>query len=207
MEYILEASTELKTVMTVTHELTSVLSDLPVEAVASLCELTLEQATILKQITTLGHTITHVLDRTFVELREVISCETMNPVYTTFVHQALCTQAVTGMSWIFYTTLFIGIFSMVLLMTRAALYPVHDRALPTLGSNEDEIEVVKNADQTHLFHEMEGNDVVAIDKDNVEAPFENVPAHADEPERVDEPANVVDAPPKNSESADPGELS
>ncbi len=170
MKYIAEASSELKIVMTLTHELTSVLSDLPIESILFICDLTVEQATVLKQITTLGHTIVHLLDRTLVGLREVISCGTMNPVYTTFIHEAFCKQAVAGMSWIFYTTLFIAIFSMVLIMTRAALYPIQDRN--TLESIDDEeIEVVK-----YNKHPHEEENVGFNDAKNTSPPFENVPA-------------------------------
>ncbi len=172
MKYIVEASSELNTVMTLTHELTTVLSDVPIESILVLCDLTVEQATVLKQITTLGHTIVHLLDRTFVGLREVISCGTMNPVYTTFVHEALCTQAVAGMSWIFYTTLFIAIFSMVLIMTRAALYPIQDRDTLESIDEEDGIEVVKYNKQPHESEEIIGLN----DAKHTAPPFENTPA-------------------------------
>ena len=118
-------------------ELIPLIADLPVESIAQLCNVTVEQATTLKQITTLGHTVIHVLNREFVGLRQIISCETMNPIYSTFVHQAFCDEAVAGMSWIFYTTLFIAIFSMFLIMFRAALYPIKDVALPASMRAED----------------------------------------------------------------------
>lgn len=175
MKYITEAASELKLVMTVTHELTALLADLPVESILLLCDLTREQAEVLKGITTLGHSIIHLLDRTMVGLREVISCGSIVPIYETFVHQAFCNQAVAGMSWIFSTTLVIAIFSMVLIMTRAALYPIRDRKdMPKFSSvEEDEMEVVKYTEQPHEQEEktMGGNDT-----DDNAPPFESVPA-------------------------------
>lgn len=186
MKYIIEASTELSSVMQLTHELTSLLADLPVESILLICDLTVEQATVLKEITTLGHTIVHLLDRTMVGLREVISCGTMNPVYTTFVHDALCKQAVAGMSWTFYTTLFIAIFSMVLIMTRAALYPIQDH---DMRKSSGEGEVVKYIEQPQE-RELERMDAEEANKDA--RPFESVPANvydrvtnADTPSRFD----------------------
>ena len=160
--------------MTVTHELTALLADLPVESILLLCDLTREQATVLKQITTLGHTIIHLLDRTMVGLREVISCGSIVPIYETFVHQAFCNQAVAGMSWIFSTTLVIAIFSMVLIMTRASLYPIREwNDMRKSSTVEDEMEVVKYTEQPHEPEEetIGGNDA----NDNV-PPFKSVPA-------------------------------
>ena len=193
MEYIVQASAELKSVMIVTHELTSVLADLPIESLVLLCDLTVEQATVLKQITTLGHTIIHLLDRTFVGLREVISCQTMNPVYTTFVHEAFCKEAVVGMQWIFFTTLFIAIFSMMLIMTRAALYPIRDRGVLKSIGGDDGNEVVKYNEQPL---EPEKSGVQNVDNDAL--PFQNLP------ESVYDRATNVDAPAHGSAYPDSG---
>lgn len=132
-----QISTEITAVMAMAHQLIPLIADLPVESIAQLCNVSVEQATTLKQITTSGHTIIHVLNRSFVGLSQVISCETMNPIYSIFVHQAFCDEAVAGMSWIFYTTLFIAIFSMFLIMFRAALYPIKEVALPPSMCAED----------------------------------------------------------------------
>ncbi len=64
---------------------------------------------------------------------------------TIFKHQALCDEAVAGMSWIFFTTPLIAIFSMLSLMFRSALYPIKDFALPASSSDENGIEVVNES--------------------------------------------------------------
>ncbi len=169
MKYINEASSELEDVMALTHELTSVLSDLPIESIQLICDLTLEQATVLKQTTTSGHTISHLLDRTLVGLREGIFCGTINPIYTTFVHEAFCKQGVAGMSWIFFTTLFVAIFSMMMITTRAALYPIREQ---DMFKSIDDDEVVEYNKQPH-----ESEDSIGVkDVKNSAPPFENVPA-------------------------------
>ncbi len=66
--------------MTMAHELMTLMSDLSVESIAELCGVSITQATTLKDITTLGHAIIHVLNISVVGLREVLSCETMNPI-------------------------------------------------------------------------------------------------------------------------------
>jgi hypothetical protein len=141
-----QISTEIAAVMTMAHQLIPLIADLPVESIAQLCNVSVEQATTLKQITTSGHTISiHVLNRSFVGLSQVISCETMNPIYSIFVHQAFCEEAVAGMSWIFYTTLFVAIFSMFLIMFRSALYPIKEVDLSPSMCAEDRIDDVNIA--------------------------------------------------------------
>ena len=198
MKYITEAASELKLVMTVTHELTALLADLPVESILLLCDLTREQAEVLKGITTLGHSIIHLLDRTMVGLREVISCGSIVPIYETFVHQAFCNQAVAGMSWIFSTTLFIAIFSMVLIMTRAALYPIREwKDMRKSSTVEDEMEVVKYTEQPH---EPEEETMGVNDANDNAPPFESVPAS------VYDRVTYVDEQPASSRGAKTQEI-
>jgi len=78
-----------------------------------------------------------------VGLRDVLSCETFNPIYTTFVHKAFCTQGVSGLTYIFSTTIVMAIFSMVMIMFRAALYPIKEPSVKALPESGDAVEVVK----------------------------------------------------------------
>ncbi|KAL7516452.1 hypothetical protein ACHAWX_001473 [Stephanocyclus meneghinianus] len=56
---------------------------------------------------------------------EILSCSSMNPIYVTFVHDALCSDAVQGgVIWLFSTTLFVVIFSMMMATFRSAMYPI-----------------------------------------------------------------------------------
>jgi len=91
----------------------------------------------------LSHEATHVLNRAIVGLRKVLACETFNPIYTTFVHEAFCVEGVSGLTYIFSTTLVISIFSMVMIMFRAALYPIKEPYVQPVSRSEDTIEVVE----------------------------------------------------------------
>lgn len=42
------------------------------------------------------------------------------------MHQAFCVQGVSGLTYIFSTTIVIAIFSMVMIMFRAAMYPIKE---------------------------------------------------------------------------------
>ena len=42
------------------------------------------------------------------------------------MHQAFCVQGVSGLTYIFSTTMVIAIFSMVMIMFRAAMYPIKE---------------------------------------------------------------------------------
>ena len=54
----------------------------------------------------------------------IISCENINPIYTTLVHEATCTDAVDGLTWIYASCLGLYFFAMMMITFRAALYPV-----------------------------------------------------------------------------------
>lgn len=135
---------QARLVTTHAHDLLQLMNDLPIERIGIICGLTIPQAQALKSLVDLGHDTTHVINRGAVGLRDVLACETFNPIYTTFVHEAFCVEGVSGLKYIFSTTLFISIFSMVMIMFRAALYPIKESAAkPASGSDEGAMEVVK----------------------------------------------------------------
>ena len=125
-EDILAIAEQVKAVTIYAHGLFTLLQDLTVERVAEICGLSTEEATAIKDLAALGHDITHIINRSFVGLRDVLQCETFNPIYTTFIYNAFCVEGVTGLTYIFATTLVIAVLSMVMIMFRAALYPIKD---------------------------------------------------------------------------------
>lgn len=65
------------------------------------------------------------------------------------MHQAFCVQGVSGLTYIFSTTMVIAIFSMVMIMFRAAMYPIkepsddlklesHEDGGPTPAADDDD---------------------------------------------------------------------
>ena len=57
---------------------------------------------------------------------------------------AMCIEGVGGLTWIFSTALVLSIFSMIMIMFRAALYPVKLNSIPQAANGNDlEMEVVE----------------------------------------------------------------
>lgn len=87
-----------------------------------------------------------------------------NPIYNTFVHEAVCIQGVSGLTWIFATTLTMAICSMMMLMFRAAMYPVREapseKDANNSGANE---EVLKYDDGSSQHVEEEGHEVATAE--------------------------------------------
>merc|ERR1712176_872003 len=50
-----------------------------------------------------------------VGLGGVLKCKSINPIYTTFMHDALCMDGVTGLIWLFSTTVSLSFFSMLMI--------------------------------------------------------------------------------------------
>lgn len=140
---IIALATQARVVLGYAHDLTELLGNLPIAGIVALCGLTIPQATVLKTFVDFSHDVTHLLNRAIVGLREVLACETFNPIYTTFVHKALCIEGVSGLKSIFTTTLIISIFSMIMIMFRAALYPIKEPDVQSASSGENAMEVVK----------------------------------------------------------------
>jgi len=140
---VIALATQARVVLGYAHDLTELLGNLPIAGIVALCGLTIPQATVLKTFVDFSHDVTHLLNRAIVGLREVLACETFNPIYTTFVHKALCIEGVSGLKSIFTTTLIISIFSMIMIMFRAALYPIKEPDVQSASSGENAMEVVK----------------------------------------------------------------
>merc|ERR1711862_410861 len=106
------------------HSLVELVGDMDVESLGQVCGITTAQAAALESLIALAHDATHVVNRAIIGLGEVLDCGTFSPIYTTFVHDAFCSEGVSGLQYIFSTTLCMAIFSMTMVMFRAALYPV-----------------------------------------------------------------------------------
>ena len=142
---VLAIAQQVQEVLNYAHSLTDSLGELDLERLVVLCGLTTQQAQAVSSLVDLAHSSIHVLNRSLVGLREVLDCSTFNPIYTTFVHQAFCVQGVSGLSYIFGTTMVIAIFSMVMVMLRAAIYPIKEAKAPLVAavSGADAMEVME----------------------------------------------------------------
>ena len=146
---ILEISRLANQVLFQAHNLLEEVAEVSSSRLAALCGLNLREAARLSDVLNLAHDAAHVLNNAIVGVRGILACETFHPIYSTFVHKAFCVQGVGGLTTIFATTLVISIFSMCMIMFRAALYPVKDPLSASLAlSGEDAVEVTKDVNES-----------------------------------------------------------
>ena len=55
------------------------------------------------------------------EIRELMQCQNFNPIYTSTTYDAVCESGVGGLSWVFFTSLSMAIFSMAMVTLRIAI--------------------------------------------------------------------------------------
>jgi hypothetical protein len=104
--------------------MTDSLRKMPVVTLQLMCGFTKSEASDLHEGLELMYNATHSLNKDVIDAQVLIECRTFNPIYTTLMYDAVCTDGVDGLSWIFSTSLFLVVFAMFLIMFRAALYPV-----------------------------------------------------------------------------------
>lgn len=134
MEDFKQVAILIGSVLTYSHDLFDMLSDLPAATIAQICGMSIESAMALKALAEFFHTITHILNRVFGALWDLLRCENFNSIYTTFVHQALCVEGVSGLAYIFMAALIVSVCSMVMITCRAALHPIIE---PAASHSED----------------------------------------------------------------------
>jgi len=85
------------------------------------------------------HTLLDIVE----DVRELMFCDNWNPIYTSIVHDAICYEGVTGLSWIYSSLSTIGFFGMVILTFRYVLWPdtleEESRYTPPGRDNDDYI--------------------------------------------------------------------
>ena len=105
------------------HDLSEKLMTQPLGSLESQCGLTNAAATAVKEGAVVLHNATHALNGAWIGIQGLLECRTFNPIYTTFVHNAICVDGVGGLTWLFTSSFFLVMFAMIMLMFRAALYP------------------------------------------------------------------------------------
>lgn len=115
------------------HDLSETILNLSPQSLESQCGLDSAAATALQGGAGLLHNATHLINRAWIETRHLVECKTFNPIYTTFVHDAVCQDGVDGLTWLFSSSMFLAMFAMLMIMFRAALHPV--KRPPTLSES------------------------------------------------------------------------
>merc|ERR1712051_1009059 len=94
------------------YNLTGIVMNLPLPTLELQCNVTAPVATRVQTISSSLHNTTYNFNQAWIGVQEILACKTFNPIYTTFVHEAVCTQGVGGLTWIFSTSLFLCLFAM-----------------------------------------------------------------------------------------------
>jgi len=139
-EALFKIASQISVVAEISHNLLEQLDEKSAQDIIDICGLTERRAEALINIASTLHAGIHVLDKSLVGLREILACSTFNQIYVTMVHNAVCVESVNGLTYIFSTTMVISVFSMVMIMFRAALYPVQEAPILTPLSKCDSIE-------------------------------------------------------------------
>lgn len=70
----------------------------------------------------LTDTSVHAIYDNILGVREILECNNINPVYTTLVYDVFCNSAVSGLSWVFFTSLSVAVFTMTMVTLRVAVH-------------------------------------------------------------------------------------
>eukprot|EP00804_Cyclotella_cryptica_P028320 CCRYP_013192-RC/>CCRYP_013192-RC protein AED:0.03 eAED:0.03 QI:643/1/1/1/1/1/6/298/517 len=132
----------IKLVNQYAHKLSELIGGIDPATIAAICGVDETEAQTLQRIANFMHSLSHAINRAMIGVIDLLSCKSFNPIYTTFVHDALCSSGVSGLSWIFFTTLTVAISSMMMMTFRAALYPIKE-ASGEIASKDGEVEVVR----------------------------------------------------------------
>ena len=76
----------------------------------------------INELASVLHGQLHVLVGAVVGIAYVLQCSSMNPIYTTAVHEAACVNGVSGLAWLFWTQITLAVTCMVMITLRAAWY-------------------------------------------------------------------------------------
>mmetsp|Transcript_8808 Transcript_8808/g.15501 ORF Transcript_8808/g.15501 Transcript_8808/m.15501 type:complete len:976 (+) Transcript_8808:58-2985(+) len=71
----------------------------------------------------LTDTAVHGMYDVLIGVRDMSGCHNFNSVYTTLVYDALCNGGAAGLSWVFFTSLSMAVFSMFMVTLRVAIHP------------------------------------------------------------------------------------
>ena len=97
---------------------------------------------LLNQLRTYSSILLDSSDRSM----QLMSCETVVPLYTTVVYDGVCNTSIRGGTWIFAGFFVIAFFGMIMIMLRASYYPIEffgeddddEKDLASTGSSEEE---------------------------------------------------------------------
>jgi hypothetical protein len=133
--------------LTSTHQLITYMNDLPVDTLVQVCGMSTADANALSNMVEFADRSTHTLQRIFVALMDVLRCKTFHSIYSIFVHSAFCSDGISGMAYIFEASIVCAVFCMMMIVLRAAMYPVKEPTAAPRSGDLDIVEAVKFQDE------------------------------------------------------------
>mmetsp|Transcript_4722 Transcript_4722/g.13265 ORF Transcript_4722/g.13265 Transcript_4722/m.13265 type:complete len:367 (-) Transcript_4722:318-1418(-) len=119
-----------RTVVEDLHEfLLALTTDTALDAFGAFCRSPDDAFVTLNTTVTILHERLHVNYSVIMTLFGLISCRTMNPLYTRVAHEGMCINAVNGLVWIFSTQLTIAVCSMVMITLRAGAREIEEEEI------------------------------------------------------------------------------
>lgn len=113
-----------KTLYAAASNLADKVASQSIDELATGCGIDNAGATALQKGVALIFEASDRLIKYLASFKGIISCENINPIYTSLVYDATCTDAVDGFTWLYSSCLALCICAMIMITCRAALYPV-----------------------------------------------------------------------------------
>uniref|UniRef100_A0A7S4JLT1 Uncharacterized protein n=1 Tax=Odontella aurita TaxID=265563 RepID=A0A7S4JLT1_9STRA len=117
----------IETVVDAVHDLLEYFTTMEgLIGIQTLCDTGGNAFASLNSTATVLHGRLHILWISFIAVYEIISCKTMNPLYSTVAYEGICANATSGLIWIFSTQLTIALCCMAMVTLRAAAKEIED---------------------------------------------------------------------------------
>jgi hypothetical protein len=124
MDDITKLITMAKTMLATANDLAGKVASQNVDNLATGCGLDNAGAAALQKGAQVIFEVSQALEKLLGSFKGIISCRNINPIYTSLVYDATCTEAVDGFTWLYGTCFALCICAMIMITFRAALYPV-----------------------------------------------------------------------------------
>lgn len=124
MDDIFKLVTMVKTMLAHANDLAGKIASESVDDLAADCGLDKAGAIALQKGVYLISGFSQQIVKLLSSFKGILSCQNINPIYTTLVYDATCTEAVDGFTWLYGSCFALCICAMTMITFRAALYPV-----------------------------------------------------------------------------------
>lgn len=131
MDDIAKLITMVETMLAHANDLADKIASESVDDLAAGCGLDKAGAIALQKGVQLISGLSQELVKLLSSFKGIVSCQNINPIYTTLVYDATCTEAVDGFTWLYGSCFALCICAMTMITFRAALYPVKRPILDT----------------------------------------------------------------------------